>query len=164
MLTICAQGEVAARNILKLIKRAEREAIASAEQPQESEKPELPAFEEPEQPSEQAPAAAEKAEEEDLELQKYVPGAPAIKVSLGLVSPLPIVSVSEMLNRLGRADEERVPVPGHDRHARQGARGPRRAPHLALLRAQRHERGPRARPGGAACRRRCRGKAGTRER
>ena len=46
------QGEVAARNILKLVRR--REGVATAE---------------------------------DMKLEKYSPGPPAIKVSLGLVSP-----------------------------------------------------------------------------
>ena len=57
------QGEVAARNIMKLIRRSER---AEGQDEQEE-------------------------EEEDLELDKYVPGEPAIKVSLGLVSHVPAV-------------------------------------------------------------------------
>ncbi|KAH9945201.1 iron uptake cluster protein [Epithele typhae] len=62
------QGEVAARNVIRLIKQAERK---------------------------------QKAEPEDLELEKYTPGAPAIKVSLGLTK-----SVYQYQGVIGTRDEE----------------------------------------------------------
>ncbi len=69
---------MAARNILKLVKRTEHESESRERLLQQ-----LPfAPYAPHAPS----APTEAAAEEDLELQKYVPGAPAIKVSLGLVS------------------------------------------------------------------------------
>lgn len=74
---------MAARNILKLVKRAEHESESRERLLQQ-----LPfAPYAPHAPS----APTEAAADEDLELQKYVPGAPAIKVSLGLVSP-PLIS------------------------------------------------------------------------
>lgn len=84
-------------------------------------------------------------------LQKYTPGAPAIKVSLGLVSlSLPSLGCDfrRVLTRK-RTDEERVPVPGRDRDAGPGAGGPGRAPHLAVLWLPVLARGPRDGPGGA---------------
>ncbi|KAI0668115.1 FAD/NAD-P-binding domain-containing protein [Trametes maxima] len=69
------QGEVAARNILKLIAHAERGAERS---------------------------------ENDLELEKYAPGAPAIKVSLGLTK-----SVYQYQGMIGTRDKEPADLDVH---------------------------------------------------
>ena len=63
------QGEVAARNVVRLVKAAERAAAAESEA--------------------EGKGVDGEEEDEDLTLEKYNPGPPAIKVSLGLVS-LPI--------------------------------------------------------------------------
>ena len=64
------QGEVAARNVVRLVKAAERAERRPASSESHGE----------------AEAEAEEEEAEDLTLEKYNPGPPAIKVSLGLVS------------------------------------------------------------------------------
>ena len=104
------QGEVAARNILKLVRR--REGTAAAE---------------------------------DMKLEKYSPGPPAIKVSLGLVSVLAHGVVVVGMLMFACAEQERVPVPGRDRDEGAGVPRPRRASHLALLRVCHLARGPRDR-------------------
>ena len=104
------QGEVAARNILKLVRR--REGAATAE---------------------------------DMKLEKYSPGPPAIKVSLGLVSVLARGVVVVGMLTFACAEQERVPVPGRERDEGARVARPRRASHLALLRVCRLARGPRDR-------------------
>ncbi|KAI0354558.1 FAD/NAD(P)-binding domain-containing protein [Trametes cingulata] len=106
------QGEVAARNILKLIKREEREAAKAqpASKPQAEQEP-APATDvasENPEPAPQAPASEEGADEEDLELEKYVPGAPAIKVSLGLTK-----SVYQFQGMIGTRDKEPADLDVH---------------------------------------------------
>ncbi|KAI0824370.1 FAD/NAD-P-binding domain-containing protein [Trametes gibbosa] len=75
------QGEVAARNIVKLIKRSEYATHDS---------PAVPTV------------------DDDLELQKYVPGAPAIKVSLGLTK-----SVYQFQGMIGTRDKEPADLDVH---------------------------------------------------
>ncbi|KAI0656066.1 FAD/NAD-P-binding domain-containing protein [Cubamyces menziesii] len=74
------QGEVAARNIMKLIRRSER---AEGQDEQEE-------------------------KDEDLELDKYVPGEPAIKVSLGLTK-----SVYQFQGMIGTRDKEPADLDVH---------------------------------------------------
>ncbi|KAH9914397.1 uncharacterized protein BXZ73DRAFT_81691 [Epithele typhae] len=94
------QGEAAAWNVIRLIKRAEREERAEAEvasrevvesvgQDWEGEK-------------------EEKTDEEDLALEKYTPGARVIKVSLGLTK-----SVYQCQGIIGTRDQEQAGVDIH---------------------------------------------------
>ncbi|KAH9847730.1 FAD/NAD-P-binding domain-containing protein [Lenzites betulinus] len=106
------QGEVAARNIVKLIKRAERDA---SEPSLQSIEPLAPAAEnvteEPEHsPESESPtsSAAVATAVDDLELQKYAPGAPAIKVSLGLTK-----SVYQFQGMIGTRDKEPADLDVH---------------------------------------------------
>ncbi len=89
------QGEVAARNILKMIKASEST--------------------------------------DDVVLDKYNPGLPAIKVSLGLVSINLCSCLTRWLTMHAPAEQERVSISGDDRDEGARAGGPGRAPHLAVL-------------------------------
>ncbi|KAI0367108.1 FAD/NAD(P)-binding domain-containing protein [Pilatotrama ljubarskyi] len=104
------QGEVAARNILKLIKRSERESTESS-RPQPQPHPQPPSQgEEASSADANSESSAPAAEEEDLELEleKYVPGAPAIKVSLGLTK-----SVYQFQGMIGTRDKEPADLDVH---------------------------------------------------
>ncbi|KAI0773064.1 hypothetical protein BD413DRAFT_538824 [Trametes elegans] len=90
------QGEVAARNIVKLIKRSEREGSES----------DVPAVSAELYPG--AGAGEVTPAEEDLELQKYAPGEPAIKVSLGLTK-----SVYQFQGMIGVRDKEPADLDVH---------------------------------------------------
>ncbi|KAH9895611.1 hypothetical protein C8Q73DRAFT_688697 [Cubamyces lactineus] len=79
------QGEVAARNIMKLIRRSERASPEARYREQEAQE-----------------------QEEDLELDKYVPGEPAIKVSLGLTK-----SVYQFQGMIGTRDKEPADLDVH---------------------------------------------------
>ena len=78
------QGEVAARNVVRLVKAAERAAAAESDA--------------------EGKGGDGEEEEEDLTLEKYNPGPPAIKVSLGLVS---VPRVSPCPSPSAQAHEQR---------------------------------------------------------
>ncbi|OSC99602.1 FAD/NAD(P)-binding domain-containing protein [Trametes coccinea BRFM310] len=92
------QGEVAARNILRLVERDERRAAKSASSLDSA-------------PSSSAPSAelsTDSAADSDVELDKYNPGAPAIKVSLGLTK-----SVYQFQGMIGTRDKEPADLDVH---------------------------------------------------
>lgn len=75
------QGEVAARNVLRMIRQREAEE-SELDSELDSENGRSEEFD---LPGGSASDASESDSEVDLELEQYSPGAPAIKVSLGVV-------------------------------------------------------------------------------
>ncbi|CDO72029.1 hypothetical protein BN946_scf184943.g64 [Trametes cinnabarina] len=86
------QGEVAARNILKLVERDERRAAKLASEAQTS----------------TVSTPTDTSLDSDIELDKYSPGAPAIKVSLGLTK-----SVYQFQGMIGTRDKEPADLDVH---------------------------------------------------
>ncbi|KAH9932142.1 uncharacterized protein BXZ73DRAFT_101513 [Epithele typhae] len=100
------QGKVAARNVVRLIMRAEREERAEADVA--SREDVVSVGQDWEVEMEEAEANEEKTEEEDLALEKYTPSAPAIKVSLGLST-----KVYQYRGVIGTRDQEQADLDIH---------------------------------------------------
>ncbi|KAI9060789.1 iron uptake cluster protein [Trametes sanguinea] len=92
------QGEVAARNILKLVERDERRSANPAASSDSS----------PSTAQSHAERSTDLNADSDVELDKYNPGAPAIKVSLGLTK-----SVYQFQGMIGTRDKEPADLDVH---------------------------------------------------